>query len=240
MQRINHRLTLLILAVFVAGCASRQPTDSVASNDSAASTARTSNDCCATTFDIPANNRPTSYFPTGVFLPDESREKALVEWYSRSLQEMAEPSFKSIVSANVESYRFLWLRSFNPGVVVRVWKCSREYCMTAKQLDSIDKFVGRKFVPTAKLAINNSRSLSVDEWNSFLAVLDRSQFWSTPTVDGKEMADDGAEWVLEGAKGSQYHVVARQSPTNGDYYHACLFLLKLSALKIDVSNGELY
>jgi hypothetical protein len=153
---------------------------------------------------------------------------------------MAEPSFQSIVNANVESYRFLWLRSFLPGVAIRVWICSQEYCITAKQLDRLDKYVDGKLIPSAKLAINNSRSLSVDEWNGFLSVLERSRFWSLPTVDGKMMANDGAEWVLEGAKDSQYHVVARQSPTDGDYYDACVFLLKLSGLKVDASKGELY
>lgn len=231
MHRITPRLTLLILFSVLVGCASPQPTNRAASTDS---------DCCSTTFDIPANNQPTPYFATGVFQPDEVRDKGLVAWYSRSLREMAEPSFKSIVNANVESYRFLWLRSFHPGVAVRVWKCSRGYCMTVKQLDSVDKYVNRKFVPSAKLAINNSRSLSVDEWSGFLAVLDRSHFWSTPSVDGKPMAEDGAEWLLEGAKESQYHVIARQSPSDGDYYEACVFLLKLSALKVDVSKGELY
>jgi len=153
---------------------------------------------------------------------------------------MAEPSFQSVVNGNVEAYRFLWLRSFHPGVAIRVWKCSQGYCMTAKQLDSVDKYIDRKVVPSAKLAINHSHSLSVDEWNGFLAVLNRSHFWSTPTVDGKPMANDGAEWLLEGAKESQYHIVARQSSTDGDYYDACVFLLKLSGLKVDVSKRELY
>jgi len=231
MRRTTYRPTLLILVAILAGCASRQPSSPTASTD---------RDCCATTFEIPASTQPTSYFATGLFQPDQVREKGFVNWYSRSLREMAEPSFQSIVSVNVESYRFLWLRSFHPVVAVRVWKCARGYCMTAKQLDSVDEYVDGQFVSSAKLAINKSWSLSADEWDGFLAVLHRSHFWSTPTVDGKPMADDGAEWLLEGAKESQYHVVARQSPTVGDNYDACLFLLRLSGLKVDASKGELY
>jgi hypothetical protein len=229
MKRITPRIVLsLVIVASIAACSShRAPAPEIIS-------------CCVSNFTVPSNNQSTSYFPVGTFLPDEVREKGLVNWYSRSLQEMVEPSFQSIIAANVESYRFLWLRSFHPGVAVRVWKCSRGYCITSKQLDGVDKYIDGKFVPSAKMAINNSRSLTVDEWNGCLAILDRSHFWSSPTVDGRPMANDGADWLLEGAKESQYHVVARQSPTNGEYYGACVFLLKLSALKVDASKGELY
>ena len=196
--------------------------------------------CCASNFTVPPNNQPASYFPAGTFQPDEVREKGLAPWYSRSLQEMAEPSFQSIVAAKVESYRFLWLRSFHPGISVRIWKCSLGYCLTAKQLDSVYRSVDGKLVPSAKLAVNNSRSLSADDWGGFLSLLDRAQFWALPTVDGRPLANDGAEWLLEGANGSKYHLVDRQSPQTGDYRDACLYLLKLSELKVDASKGELY
>jgi len=196
--------------------------------------------CCTSTFTVPPNNQPSSYFPTGTFLPDEIRENDLVGWYSRSLYEMAEPSFQSIIAMNVESYRFLWLRSFHPGVSVRVWKCSVGYCLTAKQLDSVDRYTDGKFVPTAKLAVNNSRPLATNEWDQLLDLLDRAQFWALSAVDKGPLANDGAAWVFEGANGSKYHLVDRQSPQTGAYRDACLYLLKLSELKVDASKGELY
>ena len=228
MKRITPRIAVSLAIVAVAACSShRAPAPELA-------------DCCATTFTVPSNNQPASYFPAGTFLPDEVRERGLVNWYSRSLQEMAEPSFQTIVPANVESYRFLWLRSFRPGISVRIWKCPRGYCLTAKQLDSVDHYADGKFVPTAKLTVNNSRSLTVDDWDRFLSLLDRTYFWSMPTVDGGPVANDGASWLLEGARGSKYHIVDRQSPQTGDYRDACLYLLKLSELKVDASKGELY
>jgi hypothetical protein len=229
MKRITLWLTVPIaLFALISACSShKNPTSETVT-------------CCTFSFVVPFNNQPGSYFPVGIFLPDEVREKGFVAWYSRSLQEMAEPSFESIVTAGVESYRFVWLRSFHPGVAVRVWKCSGGYCMTAKQLDSVDKYVDGKFLPSAKLAINTSRSLSAVEWNGFISLLDRAHFWSLPTVDGGPIANDGAAWLLEGARQSKYHLVDRQSPLTGDYFDACMFLLKLSGLKIDASKGELY
>jgi len=35
-------------------------------------------------------------------------------------------------------------------------------------------------------------------------------------------------------------LVDRQSPQTGAYRDACLYLLKLSELKVDASKGELY
>jgi hypothetical protein len=228
MKRITPRIFLsLVIVASIAACSSHRA-------------APESISCCASSFTVPSNNQSTSYFPVGTFQPDEVREKGLVNWYSRSLQEMAEPSFQTIVAANVESYRFLWLRSFHPGIAVRIWKCSRGFCLTAKQLDSVDKYVDGKFVPSARLSLNNSRSLSGDEWDRFLSLLDRAYFWTMPTVDGGPTANDGASWLLEGTRGSKYHVVDRQSPQTGDYRDACLYLLKLSELKVDASKGELY
>jgi hypothetical protein len=227
MMRITPCIVVSLGIVAVAACSShREPTFKPA-------------DCCATTFAVPSNNQ-RAYFPVGTFLPREAPDDGLVAWYSRSLLEMAEPSFQSLVTANVESYRFLWLRSFHPGISIRIWKCSRGYCLAAKQLDSVDRYIDGKFVPTAKLAVNNSRSLSVDDWDRLQTLLDHAQFWSLPTVDGRDMANDGTAWLLEGSNGSRYHVVDRQSPQTGDYRDACLYLLKLSELKVDASKGELY
>lgn len=197
--------------------------------------------CCKLTLDARSDkSQPTFYFAAGTFQPDEVREKGLVKWYSRSLQEMDEPSFQSIVSANGETYRFLWLRSFHPAVSVRVWKCQRGYCLNAKQLDSVDKYIEGKIVSSAKLAVNSSHPVSADEWNGFLSLLERASFWSLPTVDGGPMANDGAAWLLEGTNGAKYHVVDRQSPQTGDYHEACIYLLKISGLKVDEAKGELY
>jgi hypothetical protein len=226
MRQLTPSLTLAIIVVVLAACASRQQRNS-----------NIETNCCVTNFAVPADGRRTSYFPAGLFQPDVVREKGFAESYSRSLKEMAEPSFQSMVKTGAESYRFLWLRSFHPGVAIRVWKCDRGYCLATKQLDSIDKVVGKEIHATAKLAIDRSRALTADEWNSFIDALNLANFWSLATVDGAPLANDGAEWVLEGAKESQYHVIARQSPDDGYYYEACLYLIKLSELKVD---GELY
>jgi hypothetical protein len=218
---------LIILSLVVFGACSHKSAQQAAN-------------CCATTFDIPLNNQPTSYFPSGTFLPDELRDKHLVDWYARSLNELGEPSFQSMAASNLESYRFLWLRSFHPGVAIRVWRCPVGYCITSKQLDSIDRYTDGKFVPTAKLAVNNSRPLRANDWDRFLSLLNGAQFWSLPTVDGKPMANDGAAWLLEGTRASNYHVVDRQSPVDGAYRDACLYLLTLSQLKVDASKHELY
>jgi hypothetical protein len=55
---------------------------------------------------------------------------------------------------------------------------------------------------------------------------------------------DGAQWILEGTKGNDYHVVNRQSPDDnfhrnaGKYRELCLHILKLSGL--DLKKEKIY
>jgi hypothetical protein len=58
-----------------------------------------------------------------------------------------------------------------------------------------------------------------------LELLNKAQFWTAPTeqeADG--VGCDGAQWIMEGVKTSQYHVVDRWSPKEGPYRKAALFL----------------
>lgn len=61
-----------------------------------------------------------------------------------------------------------------------------------------------------------------------------------PTIDENPVGLDGAGWLLEGVKQDQYHVVHRQSPAEGAYRELCIYLLRVSGVKIDESKGELY
>lgn len=180
------------------------------------------------------------YFRAGTFLPDELRDREFAKWYARSLTALAEPSLYALADTNLETYRLLWLRSFHPAVSIRVWKCERGYCMSVRQLDSLDEYVNGQFLPTAKLSVSYTRPLNFDEWNNFIHLLERASFWSMPTVDGKPLPNDGAVWALEGVKDSKYHIVDRLSPEDGSYRDAGVYLIKLSGLAVDEAKDELY
>ena len=74
---------------------------------------------------------------------------------------------------------------------------------------------------------------SAEQVREFLALLKKADFWqleSEQAGDKTRYRMDGTQWVSEGVRSLQYHVVDRWSPINSDFARACLFLMKLSPL----------
>jgi hypothetical protein len=165
---------------------------------------------------------------TGKAPLDEQRRT----WYSRHLEAMEE---STLTARAGEEYRFLYLRSFDPPIMVRVSCPNRSKCMLiAKRLD------GKGGYEPGRLVESLSRDLSPDEIDRFRSGLDRVGFWRPqPSKDcpGEVCLEgDGAQWILEGARGTDYHVWAVWSPeSKGPYagYRALgRYLLDLSKLQV--------
>jgi hypothetical protein len=145
------------------------------------------------------------------------------EWYSKHLKALNEPALPSIGGAN-ETYRFLWLRSFHHPIAIRAWRTGEERNMVFKELDGAGGY------GPGKLIANETRRLTANEWDEFIDLLQKASYWQLPT-ESKDSGLDGAQWVLEGKKDEQYHIVDRWSPRSGSYLEACSYLLKLSGSK---------
>jgi len=150
------------------------------------------------------------------------------EWYSKHLKAMDESSLNSMAGSD-ETYRFLWLRTFHHPIAIRVWRKGEERNMAFKELDGAGGY------DPGKLIANLTRRLTTDEWDKFIKLLQQASYWQLPT-ESRNGGRDGAQWILEGKKDEQYHVVDRWSPEGGSYREACLYLLKLSGQK----QKELY
>ena len=68
------------------------------------------------------------YFPVGVDL-------SLRQLYSKHLAVMGEPSLSCGTLEDTETYRFLWLRSFQPSIAVRVFRRGDNYGLESVILD---------------------------------------------------------------------------------------------------------
>jgi hypothetical protein len=77
-------------------------------------------------------------------------------------------------------------------------------------------------------------------------LLNVASFWTLPTEQAIELPGDGtfgiihfdgASWILEAAVNDGYHVTTRNPPKD-KYRDACLYLLKLSGLRI--KPNEIY
>lgn len=176
--------------------------------------------------------------PKAYFLPSLFSEFT-VEWYAEHLSAMKEPSMLSLKDCSVESYRFLWLRSFHAPIAVRLWHFNGQRFLVAKKLS------GKGGYEPGKIVISRIKSLSEEEWSSFKNFLNESSFWEIPTEeptvenpDGSiTVGLDGAQWIMEGVSKNRYHIVDRWS-AKAKYREACLYLLKLAGLK--VKKADIY
>ena len=172
-----------------------------------------------------------SFFPPKLLAQDVPGNQFRNNWYSKHLSAMKEESLYSPEDEWVESYRFLWLRTFHHPVAVRIWKCGSVRFISVKELDGAGGY------EPGNLIFDRKRELTPDEWSGFLRHLEDSCYWQLPSRDDGG-GFDGAQWIFEGVKGGRYHVVDRWTPQNGSYRELCLYVLKLSGLKVDAS--ELY
>jgi hypothetical protein len=175
----------------------------------------------------------SSYFPRQILGNDMSPKHSVAGWYSRHLQAMGEKSLLDISDAETEVYRFLWLRTADEPIFVRVERRRDEINLFTKELDGLGGFDPGKVLRSSEI------NLKREEFNDFLMRLEAADYWNLPT-DNKQGGHDGAEWILEGVKNGRYHIVERWSPESGAYREACLYLLKLSGVDPDRLKDDLY
>lgn len=169
---------------------------------------------------VAKSNSQTEYFP-------------LYDSYSVHLKAMHESPLPSLIDED-ESYRFVWLRSFHRPVMVHVWRTGDRYLTVVKRLN------GRGGYAPGTSDLYWARSLTVNDWDSFMMHLEHAQYWQMPTRDNRMMAQDGAQWILEGYREGRYHVVDRQSPDTDAYRDACMYLLRQSGLLAETPVNEVY
>ena len=166
-----------------------------------------------------------SYFPSLKLSDNEYSDQFAGNWYSGQLRAMNESPMYSPDHRRLESYRFLWLRSFHHPVAVRIWKCGTDRCISVKEADGAGGY------EPGRLIVNHTRILATAEWDEFMRRLEEACYWNLPTRED-DRGFDGANWILEGVKGGRYHIVDRWSPQSGSYRELCLYALALSGLEV--------
>jgi hypothetical protein len=192
------------------------------------------------------NDFQASYFPVSAFvgLPDNWEtdyninvidfasdcdvfgiESALfhIEWYSKHLYALNEPVL--VHSLQSEIFRFTYLRTFDNPIVVGLENNSDTITLYWKVS------YGAGGYEPGRLIINQSKELSLKEWNKFKNKVESVEFWNIPTIDKGVTGEDGAHWILEGENLEKYHVVDRWN--YGKTTALCVELLKMTDLSID-------
>lgn len=161
------------------------------------------------------------YFPVGSFsdimrdLPwdfpwdDSDSDGTYRYWFSNHLSTMQEPSLFCGALPDIETYRFLWYRTFQNPVAVRIFRRADRYGLEAVILD------GRSGYDLGKISRRVTKELSQTQWRRVVAALDEAGFWRMITGTGDIIGIDGAIWVIEARREGKYHVAARYAGVDG-------------------------
>jgi hypothetical protein len=175
-----------------------------------------------------------SYFPSGALSDYDKSDSFKARWYSEHLKALNEPSLlKEAKDPALQSYRFVWLRTFHHPVAVR--------------LDIMSDGTGTLTVKIAngaggykpgKLIKNTTASVTQQQTDKFLGQVRDAGFWELPSFE-KTSGCDGAEWIIEGVKDGKYHVVNRWTPSTGPVRELGM-TLAFNFAQLKIPKAELY
>jgi hypothetical protein len=153
---------------------------------------------------------PASYFPKGAFADETRLNDFLTNWFSNELRSLKEPSlYQQRNAASVESYRFLWLRSFqHPLCVSLSIGGDGAGILTLKIANGSGKKPGR-IIESHKLTVSKEKTTHFRDSISALG------FWTLRGDISQARGPDGSEWILEGTKDARYHMIEEWSPKSG-------------------------
>jgi hypothetical protein len=175
----------------------------------------------------------------GQFFPKSSLDlrgdEFKAQWYSSQLRALQEPSLLSLTKTPTsESYRFLWLRTFNHPIAIRLdLKPDGTSILTAKVCNGAGGF------RPGVLIENSSHILTREQTQVFVSRVDKVGFWRAPNPVNDQKGTDGSQWIIEGVKGGQYHVVDRWMPEDGMVRELGLMLVSDLA-KMKIPKNEIY
>jgi hypothetical protein len=157
---------------------------------------------------LSSGGRPTTqYFPEHAFCrPKESG--SCERWYTAPLKAMAEPSlFETSRDPSIESYRFLWLRTFHQPVSARL-----EIAKDGAGELTVKVLSGKGGYGLGHLVKNRTIKISKDSVLHFLGLLEKADFWNSPTEEQtNDIQLDGAQWIMEGVKEGRWWIGGRRA-----------------------------
>jgi len=154
----------------------------------------------------------------------DSPTEADLARFSDVLTAMEEPEMCRAITADWESYRFLWLRSFdNPVLIHLAFRNTEVPFLRYKELTRSEHSDIGRLTENRDVDLNELLLEELGDEELVEAVLDgfrrraQEHFWSLSyRVDDGTIGVDGASWIIEGTKDGRCHVVTRWSPEETD------------------------
>ncbi len=175
-----------------------------------------------------------SYFPSGALSDYDKSDSFKARWYSEQLRALDEPSLlKEAKDSGLQSYRFVWLRTFHHPLAVRL-----DIMSDGRGKLTVKIANGTGGYKPGTLIENTTASVTQQQTGKFLEQVRDARFWELPSFE-KTSGRDGAEWIIEGVKNGKYHVVNRWTPSEGPV-HELGMTLACNLAQLKIPEDELY
>lgn len=172
------------------------------------------------------------FYPEGLLALSEGTDQLLRHTASRFLLSLDEPSLSCAGGISFEAYRFVWIHTFSnvQPVVIRVTRRASGWSIRAAQFRGL---------ADQAIVARNERMLSTEEAQAVLQIVTDSKFWTTTSPrEDPEGLRDGANWILEGRRGTGYHAVHRAGQLENPLRGLAVVLVRLSGLAVSEFLNE--
>jgi hypothetical protein len=192
---------------------------------------------------VPRAAHAQQYFPPGVFDQNGRTGQFTVDWYSKNLKALREPSLWELSQKDrtAEVYRFLWLRTNDHPVSVRVVMYSKAHVYGRARLFARVASGKAGYDPGR---LNRRRHTNVRDGTArkLLERIESVGFWTQPLHAPDVAGVDGARWIIEGIKGGQYHIIDRFSPhpADGDAAYILGSMMVFDVARLRIKKSEIY
>jgi hypothetical protein len=150
-----------------------------------------------------------NYFPDRTFKPSVDGTSFMEKGLAFNLGELGEESYYvRRTDPATHIYRFLWDRSFEPKIVVRLEVAPNGSAKLVSRHHASNN-VGRDIV-TERL-----QNLPARDAAKLVKLFEERGFWTAP-ADDNIYGIDGSDWLFEGCREGRYHVVKIYTPENGN------------------------
>lgn len=157
--------------------------------------------------------------------------KGTADWLKTQLTDLKENCLYNLeIQPTTVIYRFTWLRSFHNPISIRIEKSNEEILLYWK--------IGRGsggYEPQG-LKVSGKKKLNFVDWDTFQNLVIKSDLDNLSNEKYVPMTD-GATWTFERRTANNYKAHNTNWP-NKEIKDACLFLLKLTNIK--VKNDDIY
>lgn len=141
------------------------------------------------------------------------------------LENLNEPClYNTAITGDTKILRFTWLRSFHHPISIRLEKTKNKTILIWKEGKGMGGYSPEGLKRKGKKKITRM------QWDKLSALLEKHKIDTLPNKDYIPMMD-GATWTLEKKDLNGYKAHNTNSPSE-DFKKICLYLLKLSKLKI--------